>query len=179
MASLATVFYTLPKFLKNKQLVTEFRAPISDQRVIEELKKACAQIGFSDIEEAIWVLIPKNPKEETVWLDAVGGGKDDKILSSIRLPFQVMYRPSEEEKRKLIALMQEALWVLHIHNHPYGVGLCEPSYNDICFAADWRSINSDITNMMSLKSILRNAITFKMKFFVIQGNKVVEYSGRF
>jgi len=49
MASLATVFYTLPKFLKNKQLVTEFRAPISDQRVIEELKKACAQIGFSDI----------------------------------------------------------------------------------------------------------------------------------
>ena len=138
----------------------------NNQKIIEELKKACEQIGFIDVEESFWIVIPKNPEEEAVWLDAVESGRDNEFLSSVRLPGTATCRPSEEKIKELVTIFNQALRVLHIHNHPFNEGETDsgrPSEADIYAAAYWKSITTGLAN--------------KMKFFIIQGNKVVEYCG--
>lgn len=146
------------KLLKTKSLTV-----IDRQRITEELRKVCGRIGFLKVEEAFWILIPKDPIGDAIWIEAVGG--KDEVLSRIRLPFQVMYDPKKEEKYDLITAMRRALWILHIHNHPKLPGyisLCEPTADDQGFALQWKSIRPELPS--------------KMKFFVVQGDSAVEYS---
>ena len=149
--------------LEDKPSTPKSLAAIDEQRIIEELRKGCDRIGHFKIEEAFWILIPNDPAEEAVWIKAVGG--KDEILSRVRMPSQVIYYPQERRKLELITAMRGALWILHIHNHPELPGyisLCEPSDNDRSFALQWKSVRSWTEG--------------KMKFFVVQGASVIEYS---
>ena len=62
------------------------------ERIHEVLKKACSKIGFIEQEEAFWILIPENPLEKTLWIQA--RGKRGEVSSLIRLPSQVDYEPT-------------------------------------------------------------------------------------
>jgi len=151
------------KLMEDKQLRPKLLTIIDQQKITEELQKICNQIGFLEVEEAFWILIPNDPGEETLWIEAVGGKEDG--LNRVRLPSQVMYDPTKEEKHDLITAMRGALWVLHVHNHPELAGYinsCEPSRNDLIFALEWKSVRPEIKG--------------KMKFFVVKGKSVVEYS---
>jgi hypothetical protein len=149
--------------LEDEPLKPRSLTPIDERRIIEELRKARDQIGFLEVEEAFWILIPHDLAEEAAWIEAVGG--QDEISSHFRNPFLVVYDPKKEEKYALITAIRTALWILHIHNHPELPGyisLCEPSDNDQGFALQWKAVRPELAS--------------KMKFFVVQADNVVEYS---
>jgi len=141
---------------------------INDERINKELQKAIKKIGTLPIEEAFWILIPVNPHEDANWIKAIGG--KDEIFSRIRQHCTVYYEPTEEDKDKLIIAMQKASCILHVHNHPFHnhpdssrkKEPLVPSPNDLGFAAHWKSVRSEFSK--------------KMKFFIVRGNNIVEYS---
>ena len=149
--------------LEDKSLRPESLTASDRQRITEELRRARDQIGFLEVEEAFWILIPNDPAEKALWIEAVGG--KDEILSQFRMSFQVRYEPKKEEKYDLITAMRKALCILHIHNHPELSGyisLCEPSADDLGFALQWKDVRPELAS--------------KMKFFVVKADNVVEYS---
>jgi len=153
----------LAELIEDKLTGSKYLTPIDEQRISEELRKACNQIGFLEVEEAFWILIPKDPAEDSSWIKALGG--KDETSESIRLPNKVLYEPPKEEKYKLLTDMRKALWVLHVHNHPKLSGhnsICEPSGDDLGFALHWKSLRPELPN--------------KSKFFVVQENMALEYS---
>lgn len=156
--------------MEDEQLELTENEPLTtaaQQRIDEELQKACNKIGFLEVEEAYWILIPSDPAEETIWIEAVGG--ENKELSRVRIPTLVMYEPTKPEKHNLLIAMRRASCIIHVHNHPelpdtlyrqYSKS-CQPSRADRNFALQWKSDNPEIRS--------------KMKFFVVQGKSFVEY----
>jgi hypothetical protein len=134
---------------------------VSKKKIDEILAEACGKIGFVDIEEAFWVLIPSDLSQKATWLRAKGIAGNN-ISSYIGLPNCVYYEPEKREQYKLLSMMRESLLILHIHNHPttpdtiYGA-----STNDRNFAKHWK--------------YLRKELITKMYFFIIQQKTAFEY----
>lgn len=143
-----------------------FLTMIDQRRIVEELHTACDLIGMGDIEEAYWVLIPREVNNKATWIKAMGGARNE-FYSRFGSSFQVGYAPDQEELYELITAMQKASWVLHVHNHPTSPvmgGTVLPSEKDMAFASHWKSLRPELVE--------------KMMFFVIQSNMAMEYSYR-
>ena len=131
----------------------------SRERVKSELRKAIIEMGHLPTERAFWILLSRNPDDETRWVEATS-------TSSIS---SVTYTPEKEDKYALIVEMRKARWVLHIHNHPKvdfigGIASGDPSgpsREDLGFAEHWRTLRPELHK--------------KMLFFIIEGNHAVEY----
>lgn len=153
----------LAELMEDKLSGPKSLTAIDEQRITAELRKACDRIGFLEVEEAFWILIPKDPAKDGFWIEAVGG--KDETSVRLRFPSEVMYDPEKEEKYDLLTTMRNAMWVLHVHNHPKLPGhnsLCEPSDEDLGFALEWNSVRPELAK--------------RLKFFVIKENMAVEYS---
>lgn len=136
-------------------------------RIAEHLKEACNRIGSLQIEEAFWILVLGRSGEGTTWIQASGSGAEPR--PGLRLAFysQVIFSLTEREMNNLLATVKRSRWALHVHNHPASrsanyISLCAPSGTDEQSASRWRSI--------------RPGLGHKMKFFVIQNEKAVEYA---
>ena len=127
--------------------------------ILGELQEACREIGFKDIEEAHWIFIPIDEKEDIIWESAMGG--EGNIFTHIGSTREVGYTPSQEEMYELLTEMRNAKWVIHIHNHP-GLGGYLPISRDLITAQGWKS---------NLPEHAR-----KLKFFVIKGPIAIEYA---
>lgn len=144
------------KFKVNTEL-----SEVEKQKVIEILTEACAKIGFIEVENAFWVLIPSDFSKNAVWLQARGIAGTN-VSSYIGWPEKVCYDPEKEEQYKLLSMMREASLILHIHNHPttpntvYGASL-----SDCSFAKHWKYIRKELTS--------------KIHFFIIQQRTAFEY----
>ncbi|RMD60731.1 hypothetical protein D6833_09245, partial [Candidatus Parcubacteria bacterium] len=122
------------------------------EEILEELWEACRTMGTLDVEEAYWVLIPETVGDDIVWIEAMGG--EYEFYEKFRSPFEIGYKPGEEDFYELLESMREAQWVLHIHNHPGPPSVCLPSAQDFRTAFTWKSV--------------RPRFACKMKFFVVQ-----------
>ena len=130
------------------------------QEITRILYEACKKLGFLNNEEAFWVLIPYDPSKSNIWLQA--RGKIGHISAQITWPDHVCYEPELEEQYKLLNMMRESLFVIHIHNHPTVPNLLYgASPNDRSFAKYWKN--------------LRKELFFKMKFFIVQQDSAFEY----
>lgn len=135
---------------------------IETDEINQELQKAVQVLEGLTVEEAFWVLIYGSPMKTARWIEAVGKGEDD-VLSQIRLPSRVIYDPQKEEKFNLITTMRQAQCILHIHNHPESPNvLFGASSNDRGFAHYWKSHRPELSH--------------KMKFFIIQRGRIIEYT---
>lgn len=134
------------------------------QRITDALREVADEIGLLSYEDAVWVLIPRNPEEEVVWVEAVRS--DDPALSKVRLSWMTLYQPGKEERYELITMMRRALWVLHAHNHPREFPeepeVPEASPEDRAVSVSWKYARPELVD--------------KMKFFTVTGSRVVEYS---
>jgi len=133
------------------------------ERATNELREACNRIGSLAVEEAFWILLPCDPTEKALWIEAAG--ETGQVLDGYRISSHVAYEPTRDEKHSLIVSMQKAAWVLHVHNHPDVQGYvvyCAPSSDDMTFASQWKSTGLELAD--------------KMRFFVIKGQGVCEYS---
>ncbi len=138
-------------------------AKLDVERATNELRKACNRIGSLAIEEAFWILLPCDPAEKALWIEAAGA--TGRVPDGFRTSSYVPYEPTRDEKHRLLVSMQKAAWVLHVHNHPDMQGYvvhCAPSSSDMAFALQWKSTCIDLAD--------------KMRFFVIKGQSVCEYS---
>lgn len=134
------------------------------ERVANELREACNRIGSLAVEEAFWILLPFDARGKAIWIEAAGVA-GHQVLDRLRFPSHVLYELTRDEKHTLIVSMQKAAWVLHVHNHPEVPGYvvyCAPSSDDIGFASQWKLVDPELAS--------------KMRFFVIKGERVVEYS---
>ncbi len=132
---------------------------IQQKRIVQEICKACREIGALYYEEAFWILVPKDLADDALWIKA-SEGQDE-----LRSPISVRYDPKSDEKYNLISKMRRALWILHVHNHPVlldEISQCEASADDCGFALEWKSAIPELS--------------YKMKFFVVQQDNFVEYS---
>lgn len=136
-------------------------------RIREEVQAACEDFGSNIQEQAYWILIPHNQDEDADWLEAVGG--DHNLFNFVGSTVEVEYDPGRQELYQLLSDMQQARWVLHIHNHPNHSslgfsmpGLYFPSQHDLDFAYYWKS--------------LRPETGTRMLFFLISGNVAVQYA---
>ena len=158
-ASLEDVLPTLPpiereEILNTKSIMDKFYQPQKEavledkdeKRISLELSKAVKTIGPLPYKEAVWVLIPVNEGKDSIW---------------------VQDRPGEDEegKFKLLSSFRAARWVLHIHNNPtqYRKG------------RDFKSSASDRSSSIYWKQE-RPDLEHKMKFFIVVGNEILEYS---
>lgn len=150
---------TINSQVKNSKIDTELLEEYK-QKIKNILSEACNKIGFLDVEEAFWVLIPYDSSENIIWLQA--RGRSGHISSHITWSDHVCYDPEKNEQYELLNMMRESLFVIHIHNHPttpniiYGA-----SQNDRSFAKYWK--------------YLRKELNAKMKFFIIQQDTAFEY----
>lgn len=138
--------------------------PCGGSRVAEQLAVACSKMGSLAIEDAFWVLIPKGASPAT-WISAVG--QHHGLSASIRLPGMVMYSPSRDEAAELLVAMRPCAVIIHVHNHPLepypGIkGSSKPSRADLMFAGGWKQRLPEVAH--------------KMRFFIVHGDQVVEYS---
>lgn len=135
-----------------------------NDRITAQLRKAIDEIGSLDVEQAYWVLLPKDLRKAAMWIEAIRVG-DDEVLSQYRFHSEAIYVPDREERYSLLNSMRGASSILHVHNHPklpgYS-GFCHPSDEDRAFAAYWKTIRPELAG--------------KMKFFVVQESSAVEYS---
>jgi hypothetical protein len=146
---------------KIKSLFDEQDIEKYNSRISEELKKACDEIGYLAVENALWVLIPSDLSEDAIWYDAT-----EHLLGNYKVSFpdSVNSNLSEDETNELIELMKNAALVLHIHNHP-PMNQLLPSVGDRSFSATWK-----------YKDPLFN--TGMLKFFIVQEHVALEYLGR-
>lgn len=133
------------------------------ERISPELQKGITAIGSLPVEEAFWILIPEDPVQDAIWIEAVGAKEE--IVSQVRLPFKVIFAVSTKEQQALMSAMRKALWILHIHNHPTLPGYitsCGPSADDMGFASHWKSVRPELAD--------------RMMFFIVRGTCIVRYS---
>jgi len=153
----------LEDFLRREKVTLRLPTEADAERITRELREASSRIGYLKVEEAFWALVPSNIEENTRWIEAAGG--NDSILSRLRLQSQVIYEPTADDRYNLMAAMRKALIIIHVHNHPELPGYityCKPSPEDLVFATYWKSLDPDLEG--------------RMKFFVVKGKCVVEYS---
>ena len=134
-----------------KKILTEYEQELS----IEVLSEACGKIGFLTIERAYWILFPHDYSEGPDWIECSDGDASEQSA------FQVTYAPNKKEKVRLLELMREASWVMHLHNHPLLPSEAESldfSKEDREFAKYWE--------------LLRPELAYKMFWGVIQKNQV-------
>ena len=137
------------------------------QRITRELRDVARDIGGLPYEDAVWILVPKNAETEATWIEAVGGGGEDPLLSEVRLSHRVFYNPSSEARYQLLTEFRRALWVLHVHNHPAepnkgATAIPEASSQDREFSVSWKYMRPELAE--------------KIKFFIVMGLNIVEYS---
>jgi len=176
--SLGDVLPTLPlterkEILKTKSIMDVCRKPqtavvFSDKdkkRISLELSKAVIGMGSLPYKDAVWILIPERETTDSLWVQGHFGKY--KILSEYE--FADQFSPNkEEEKLKLLSCFRSARWVLHIHNHPaqYAKGKAlEASAADHSFSIQWKEERPDLGH--------------KMKFFIVAGKNILEYSMMF
>jgi len=159
---LEDVLPTLPQeerkeILTTKSVMDKFYQPQTievledkdEKRISMELSKAVNEIGTLNYEEEIWILILNYEDKGSLW---VQGRKEHNKITF-------------EEKLKLLSSFREARWVLHVHNHPvqYMKGeKIEVSASDRSFSIYWKQERPDLEH--------------KMKFFIVAGKEVLEYS---
>jgi len=159
---LEDVLPTLPEvereeILTTKSVMDKFHQPQTmealedkdEKRISMELSKAVNEIGSLSYEEVLWIIISGNEGEGSLWVQ--GRKEQDKIAS--------------EEKLKLFSSFREARWVLHVHNHPaqYMKGVrIKASASDRSFSICWKQERPDLEH--------------KMKFFIVAGKEILEYS---
>jgi hypothetical protein len=150
---------TIISQITNSKMDNEISGDLK-QRITKILTEACTKLGFLNEEEAFWILIPCDSSEYDVWIQAKG--KTGHISSIISWPDHVCYEPELDEQYKLLNMMRKSLFVIHIHNHPQVPNLIYgASQNDRSFAKYWKH--------------LRNELSPKMKFFIVQQDSAFEY----
>ncbi len=133
-------------------------------RVRQEVSKAAQALVGLAVEEAFWILVPESAEAASVWIEAVGL-KGEPLSLQCRLATTVLYDPDDEQKHDLISQMRKAACVIHVHNHPrYPGDTAAPtaSQADMASFAYWQS--------------LRPELKHKMRAFIVDGNRVVEYT---
>lgn len=152
-----------------RELPDEPKAPakpteLDHKRIAKALREVADEIGLLPYEDAVWILIPRNPEEEVVWVEAVRS--EDPVLSKVRFSWMTLYQPGKDELYELITMMRCALWVLHVHNHPREISkepeVPEASPEDRVFSVFWKQARPELVD--------------KMKFFTVTGNCALEYS---
>jgi len=135
-----------------------------ESRIRWELRQATRTLGQLDFEEAVWILVPDSLDTPATWIEAVG--EEGKPFSlRLRLPSSIIYDPGKDKEHALLVKMRKAACILHVHNHPEPSGTIRhdwASSQDLAFAAHWKS--------------LRPEIKTKMRFFVVAGKDVAEYT---
>ena len=141
-----------------------------EERIMLELQHAVSLLGERTFESAYWIAIPDSNRRDSVWIDAIGDKNQaplpgTEVPTALRyVPGEVLYDPDDATRDRLLALMRNCLWTLHIHNHTgvaSFVGTVAASPADQGFAKHWRSLRPELAE--------------KMKFFVVYGESVAEY----